>query len=102
MLVDILPGSDDVYNWQTGKWETLASGPNYAPNMAYIGWGLYCMKTVDDNSAKNKAAWSACAHIGGKDHHYGCLCIHQDSNHTETVTLMLMSGLALVIQSFCI
>ena len=37
---DILPGSDDVYNWQTGKWETLSSGPNYAPNMAYIGWGL--------------------------------------------------------------
>ena len=30
---DILPGSDDVYNWQTGEWETLASGPNYAPNM---------------------------------------------------------------------
>ena len=64
---DILPGSDDVYNWQTGKWETLSSGPNYAPNMAYIGWGLYCMKTVDESSAKNKAAWSACAHIGGKD-----------------------------------
>ncbi|MDB5553530.1 MAG: extracellular solute-binding protein family 1, partial [Rhizobium sp.] len=30
----ILPGSDDVYNSKTGKWETLASGPNYAPNMA--------------------------------------------------------------------
>ena len=64
---DILPGSDDVYNWQTGSWETLPSGPNYAPNMAYIGWGLYCMKTVDEDSAKKKAAWSACAHIGGKD-----------------------------------
>ena len=64
---DILPGSDDVYNWQTGKWETLSSGPNYAPNMAYIGWGLYCMKTVDSDSAKRKAAWSAAAHIGGKE-----------------------------------
>ena len=64
---DILPGSDDVYNWQTGKWETLSSGPNYAPNMAYIGWGLYCMKTVDADSAKRKAAWSAAAHIGGKE-----------------------------------
>ena len=64
---DILPGSDDVYNWQTGSWETLSSGPNYAPNMAYIGWGLYCMKTVDEDSAKKKAAWSACSHIGGKD-----------------------------------
>ena len=64
---DILPGSDDVYNWKTGKWETLSSGPNYAPNMAYIGWGLYCMKTVDMDTTKRKAAWSACAHIGGKD-----------------------------------
>ena len=64
---DILPGSDDVYNWQTGKWETLSSGPNYAPNMAYIGWGLYCMKTIDSDSVKRKAAWSAAAHIGGKE-----------------------------------
>ena len=64
---DILPGSDDVYNLKTGKWETLSSGPNYAPNMAYIGWGLYCMKTVDMDTTKRKAAWSACAHIGGKD-----------------------------------
>ncbi len=64
---DILPGSDDVYNWQTGKWETLSSGANYAPNMAYIGWGLYCMKTIDSDSAKRKAAWSAAAHIGGKE-----------------------------------
>ena len=64
---DILPGSDDVYNWQTGKWETLSSGPNYAPNMAYIGWGLYCMKTIDSDSTKRKAAWSAAAHIGGKE-----------------------------------
>ena len=64
---DILPGSDDVYNWKTGKWDTLSSGPNFAPNMAYIGWGLYCMKTVDMDTTKRKAAWSACAHIGGKD-----------------------------------
>ena len=63
---DILPGSDDVYNWQSGKWETPSS-PNYAPNMAYIGWGLYCMKTIDADSTKRKAAWSACAHLGGKD-----------------------------------
>jgi len=40
---DILPGSDDVYNSQTGKWDTLPGGPNYAPNMAYIGWGVYVM-----------------------------------------------------------
>ncbi len=64
---DILPGSDDVYNASTGQWDTLASGPNYAPNMAYIGWGVYVMARVDGDPVKHKAAWSAAAHIGGKD-----------------------------------
>ena len=64
---DILPGSDDVWNHNAGKWETLPTGPNFAPNMAYIGWGLYVMATVDSDSKKRKAAWSAAAHIGGKD-----------------------------------
>ena len=64
---DILPGSDDVYNAKTGAWEKLASGPNYAPNMAYIGWGVYVMARVDSDPVKQKAAWSAAAHIGGKD-----------------------------------
>lgn len=63
----ILPGSDDVYNAKTGAWEKLPSGPNYAPNMAYIGWGVYVMARVDSDPAKHKAAWSAAAHIGGKD-----------------------------------
>jgi multiple sugar transport system substrate-binding protein len=63
----ILPGSDDVYNAKTGKWDTLSSGPNYAPNMAYIGWGVYVMARVDSDSKKQKAAWSAAAHLGGKD-----------------------------------
>ncbi|NOZ32610.1 MAG: extracellular solute-binding protein [Alphaproteobacteria bacterium] len=64
---DILPGSDDVYNASTGNWDTLASGPNHAPNMAYIGWGVYVMARVDGDSLKHKAAWSAAAHLGGKD-----------------------------------
>lgn len=63
----ILPGSDDVWNHKDGKWETLDSGPNYAPNMAYIGWGVYVMATVDGDEKKKKAAWSAAAHLGGKD-----------------------------------
>ena len=63
----ILPGSDDVYNSKTGQWEKLASGPNYAPNMAYIGWGVYVMSRVDSDPVKQKAAWSAAAHLGGKD-----------------------------------
>ncbi|MGN6470068.1 MAG: sugar ABC transporter substrate-binding protein [Rhizobiaceae bacterium] len=63
----ILPGSDDVYNSKTGKWEKLSSGPNYAPNLAYLGWGVYVMKKVDGDEKKKKAAWSAAAHLGGKD-----------------------------------
>ncbi len=63
----ILPGSDDVYNAKTGKWDKLSSGPNYAPNMAYIGWGVYVMARVDGQRKKHKAAWSAAAHLGGKD-----------------------------------
>ena len=63
----ILPGSDDVYNRKTGAWETLPSGPNFAPNMAYIGWGVYVMARAAENPTKLKAAWSAAAHLGGKD-----------------------------------
>ena len=64
---DILPGSDDVYNFRTQKWEKLASGPNRAPNMAYLGWGIYVMKSVDADPKRQKAVWSAAAHLGGKD-----------------------------------
>jgi len=64
---DILPGSDDVYNHATGQWDTLPDGPSHAPNMAYIGWGIYVMARVDSDAKKQKAAWSAAAHLGGKD-----------------------------------
>lgn len=64
---DILPGSDDVFNAKTGQWEKLPSGPNYAPNCAYLGWGIYVMARVDSDEKKHKAAWSAAAHLGGKD-----------------------------------
>jgi multiple sugar transport system substrate-binding protein len=64
---DILPGSDDVYNFRKKQWEKLASRPNVAPNMAYLGWGIYVMKTVDADAKRHKAAWSAAAHLGGKD-----------------------------------
>ena len=63
----ILPGSDDVYNAAAGAWETPASGPNYSPNMAYIGWGVYVMACVDGDPAKQNAAWCAAAHLGGED-----------------------------------
>ncbi len=64
---DILPGSDDVYNQASGQWDTLPSGPNHAPNMAYLGWGVYVMARVDSDPVKQKAAWSAAAHLGGRD-----------------------------------
>jgi len=64
---DILPASDDVYNFRKGQWEKLPTGPNVAPNMAYLGWGIYVMKTVDSDPKRHKAAWSAAAHLGGKD-----------------------------------
>lgn len=58
------PGSDRVYNAQSGAWENKR---NDAPNMAYIGWGVYVMATVEGDEKKKKAAWSAAAHLGGKD-----------------------------------
>ncbi|MGH1482298.1 MAG: sugar ABC transporter substrate-binding protein [Geminicoccales bacterium] len=61
---DTLPGADEVYNSKTGEWEQT---PNEAPNMAYIGWGVYVMARVDGDEKKHKAAWSAAAHLGGKD-----------------------------------
>jgi multiple sugar transport system substrate-binding protein len=66
VMFSILPGSDDVYNNTTKAWETLSSGPNFAPNEAYIGWGLYVMQRAVD-SGVDKAAWSIAAHLGNKD-----------------------------------
>ena len=60
----INPGSDRVYNSQTGAWE---DNYNEAPNMAYLGWGVYVTKNVQGDDKKRKAAWSAAAHLGGKD-----------------------------------
>ena len=62
----INPGSDRVYNARTAAWETPAT-PNFAPNMAYIGWGVYVTNRVSADEKKRKAAWSAAAHLGGKD-----------------------------------
>jgi multiple sugar transport system substrate-binding protein len=62
----INPGADRVYNSKTGAWETPSS-PNFAPNMAYIGWGVYVTNRVSGDEKKRKAAWSAAAHLGGKD-----------------------------------
>ena len=60
----ILPGAEEVWNSKTGAWEKTY---NESPNMAYLGWGVYVMSTVEGDEKKKKAAWSAAAHLGGKD-----------------------------------
>ncbi len=62
----INPGSDKVYNSKTSEWETPET-PNFAPNMAYLGWGVYVTNRVSADEKRRKAAWSAAAHLGGKD-----------------------------------
>ena len=57
-------GSDRVYNAATGAWEETY---NESPNMAYLGWGIYVTNRVSGDEKKRKAAWSAAAHLGGKD-----------------------------------
>lgn len=66
VLFSILPGSENVYNTKTKAWEKLSTGPNFAPNMAYLGWGIYVMKATEKNAALNKACWSAASHLGGE------------------------------------
>jgi len=63
----INPGATRVYNAKAGAWEAPADGVNFAPNMAYIGWGIYVTSRVSSDEKKRKAAWSAAAHLGGKD-----------------------------------
>ena len=63
----INPGATKVYNSGTGAWENPAGGVNFAPNNAYIGWGVYVSNRVSGDEKKRKAAWSAAAHLGGKD-----------------------------------
>ena len=60
----INPGSERRYNSAAGAWEETA---NEAPLMAYIGWGVYVTSRVSGDEKKRKAAWSAAAHLGGKD-----------------------------------
>jgi multiple sugar transport system substrate-binding protein len=60
----INPGAKRVYNSKTSAWEEKE---NFAPNMAYLGWGVYVTSRVSADEKKRKAAWSAAAHLGGKD-----------------------------------
>ncbi|HEY8448353.1 MAG TPA: extracellular solute-binding protein [Thermomicrobiales bacterium] len=74
--VSILPGSPDVYNWQTKSWDTIpadatpapgsAPGLNHAPYLAFLGWGLYVMKAAEERGV-SEAAWDLVSHLTGKD-----------------------------------
>ena len=67
MSFSILPGSPDVYNNETGAWDTVGDGQlNFAPNEAYIGWGLYVMQEAEARGV-SEAAWDLAAHLGGRD-----------------------------------
>jgi multiple sugar transport system substrate-binding protein len=67
MGFSILPGSADVYNNATGEWDTVGEVQlNFAPNEAYIGWGLYVMQKAEERGV-SEAAWDLAAHLGGKD-----------------------------------
>ena len=61
----ILPGSPDVYNAQTKQWETMAE-VNYAPYLAFLGWGLYVMKEAENRGVVD-ASWDLISHLTGKD-----------------------------------
>ncbi len=60
----INPGARRVYNHQAGAWEETE---NFAPNLAYLGWGVYVTNRVSADEKRRKAAWSCAAHLGGKD-----------------------------------
>lgn len=61
---DINPGAERYYDWTTGAWVEEA---NRSPNNAYIGWGVYVTNRVSGDELRRKCAWSAAAHLGGKD-----------------------------------
>lgn len=61
----ILPGSPDVYNYETGEFETLPE-TNYAPYLAFLGWGLYVMQEAETQGVVD-ASWDLISHLTSKD-----------------------------------
>ena len=41
----LTPGAKEVYNHKTKAWEKAATGVNYAPYLAWGGWGFWVMKS---------------------------------------------------------
>jgi multiple sugar transport system substrate-binding protein len=79
---DILPGATKVYNQSTKAWETINSGGtpvagpagsptpgggvNFAPYLAFLGWGLYVMKATE-KAGTNEACWDLVTHLTSKE-----------------------------------
>ena len=61
----ILPGSPDVYNYKTSTWDTI-EGNNFAPYLAFLGWGLYVSKAGEERGV-SEAAWDLVKHLSSKD-----------------------------------
>jgi multiple sugar transport system substrate-binding protein len=61
----ILPGSPDVYNYASGEWDTI-EGNNFAPYLAFLGWGLYVTKAAETRKV-SEAAWDLVKHLSSKD-----------------------------------
>lgn len=61
----ILPGSPDVYNYGTGEWDAV-EGNNFAPYLAFLGWGLYVTKAGEDRGV-SEAAWDLVKHLTSRD-----------------------------------
>ena len=61
----ILPGSPDVYNHATGEWDTI-EGNNYAPYLAFLGWGLYVSQAAEERGV-SEAAWDLVKHLTSRD-----------------------------------
>lgn len=61
----ILPGSPDVYNYTTGEWDMI-EGNNFAPYLAFLGWGLYVTKASEERGV-SEAAWDLVKHLSSRD-----------------------------------
>jgi multiple sugar transport system substrate-binding protein len=61
----ILPGSPDTYNHATGAWDTIP-GNNFAPYLAFLGWGLY-VSQASEGRGVSAAAWDLVKHLSSRE-----------------------------------
>lgn len=59
---NILPGSTEVYNAQSGEWETFEE-PSHAPFHAFGGWVIAVSASVADDASKIGPVWDMVTHL---------------------------------------